>query len=138
MNNAFENERKLIAEKIKHHHSKSTNELGKLREMFSFLDSAPEKFNSGSYDLKKLILQTVGSNFVLNNEKVCVELSKGFSLLQKAREQFTSKNRWVEPNVSRSTRDLKSVNRDDSFVWSAWWIELRTYLVENEMIIPKI
>lgn len=138
MNNTLENEQKLIAKKIKHHHSKNTNEIGKLKEIFSFLDSASEKFRSGSYEMKKLILGTIGVNFVVNDEKLSVELSKGFSILQKAKEQFLIKNRWVEPNLSRSAKGLKSKNGTDTFVWSAWWIELRTYLIENEEIIPKI
>ncbi len=138
MNNTLESEQKLISNKIKRHHAGNFKELEKLKKIFLFLDSAPKKFQSGSFELKKLILKTIGSNFTLNNEKVGVELSKGFSTVQKAKNQFMLKNRWVEPELNCSMKGLRSVKSDDTFVWSAWWDELRTYLTENEVIIPKI
>jgi hypothetical protein len=138
MNSKLEIEQKLISKKIKRHHSGNFKELEKLKKIFLFLDSAPKKFKSGSFELKKLILKTIGSNFTLNNEKIDVELSKGFSTVQKAKKQFKLKNHRVEPELTRSVKGLRAVESDDSFSWSAWREELRTYLAEDDEIIPRI
>jgi len=121
-------EQKIIAKKMIRYNKNNSKELEKLRGMFRFLDFAPGKFISGTYELKKLILQTIGSNFTLNNGKISIELSKGFSLLQKVKNQFNIKNQWIEPKHTRTTKGLKSVEDPKYTVWSSWWDEIRTFL----------
>lgn len=138
MNANLEAEQQLIFKKIKQLQSGNKNELEKLKKVFQFLNVAPNKFDSGSYELKKLILATIGSNFSLTNGKLSVELHKGFLILQKAREYFNIDNRWVELKHNRTTKGLRSVKEGEILVWSSWCEELRTYLLGNEVVIPKI
>ena len=137
MNLKLEKEQQLITKKIERLKSNNLNELEKLKQVFSFLNSAPQKFVKGSYELKKLILETIGSNFFLNNGKVSIELGKVFSIIQKAKEFYTLENKRFEPRFTRIKKGLKPIVSDENIVWSAWREELRTFLLENDVIVPS-
>ncbi len=130
INQKLEKEQFAVSEKLKCLKSGNNKELEKLKRIFQFLNSAPQKFAKGSYEMKKLILSTISSNFSLNNGKLSLELSKAFSIVQKSKQFYSPDNRMFEPRFTRTTKGLKPVLSDDILVWSAWREELRSFLIQ--------
>lgn len=120
INQKLEKEQLAISKKLKCLKSGNNKELEKLKRIFQFLNSAPKKFAKGSFEIKKLILGTISSNFSLNNGIVSLELSKAFSIIQKAKKFYSPDNRMFEPCFTRTTKGLKPILSDDILVWSAW------------------
>ena len=56
--------------------------MEKAVEVFEFCKEAKKLFEKGSYDDKKLVLQALGSQFYLKDQKLSVELAKPFKLIQ--------------------------------------------------------
>ncbi len=136
MNSALEQEYDIVLQKTKSLQSNKFDKRNLLRA-FEFLNNAPEKFKYGSYEEKKEVLQTIGSNFYLNDGILSIELAKGFKLLQDAKKYFHQENRWIEPKFTRSTSSLKPFSNKMITGWSSCWDKIRTYFTENIILIPK-
>jgi DNA invertase Pin-like site-specific DNA recombinase/cell division protein FtsB len=131
MNKKLEEEASLVLQKIKNQEKQTELDFDKVRSLFEFTLHAQEKFQSGSFEQRKKILNIIGSNFLINGEKLSIELSLAFSIIKKIKHLFDLENRRIELDYNRSSKGLKPVLCTDSLVWSSLRERLRTYFLEN-------
>lgn len=105
------------------------NDFQKIKQFFTFLTTAKEKFLKGSYRDKKYILKTLGSNFWLDHGKLVVELHAPFELLAQSRLQSNLKKTSVELQKNRSSKGLSGFLQGSSTRWSSYWEKLRTSIL---------
>ena len=131
MNRKLEEELTLIDSKINSFEKRNEFDLVKVKKLFEFTLNAQKHFKLGSYEEKKKILHLVGSNFLINDKKLSLELTLGFSVIKKIKHLFDLENGRIEPLYNRSAIGLKPVSEGESYCWSSLWERLRTYFLEN-------
>ena len=131
MNKKLEEELILIDSKINSFEKRNEFDLVKVKKLFEFTLNAQKHFKLGSYEEKKKILHLVGSNFLINDKKLSLELTLGFSVIKKIKHLFDLENGRIEPLYNRSAIGLKPVYEDESYCWSSLRERLRTYLKLN-------
>jgi len=114
------------------------NNLSKIKDFFSFLTTAKEKFKTGSYQDKKMIIKTLGSNFYLKAGKLFPELHIPFIILEKNRKHSSLKKREIEPQKNRSTKGKNGFFDSENLSWSSSWEKLRTSILSESFIIYTI
>ncbi len=60
-------------------------------ETFDFIKTVKDKFNNGTIDQKKTILRVIGSNLVLKDKKLTIELRTPFKYVQKVAGELNDK-----------------------------------------------
>lgn len=131
MNQKLEEEEFSIQQKMENQKKLTELDFDKVRELFEFASYAQQKFKTGSYDQKKKILNAIGSNFLINGEKLSLELTLAFTIIKEIKQVFNLKNGRIELNYNRSSKGLKPDLCADSLVWSSLRERLRTYFLEN-------
>ena len=111
------------------------NECKKMKEFFSFLNKAKNKFKNGQFIDKKYVIKTLGSNFYLEEGKLTVELHSPFLIFQKNRFHSKLKKSMVELQKNHSTKGENGVLDDDLILWSCFWEELRTSILSDTFIV---
>lgn len=70
---------------------------------FLFSREAKERFESGSLEDKREILVALGSNLVLKDKILRIQLQKPFDLIEEGLQALRSKNSPFEPQIFRVT-----------------------------------
>jgi site-specific DNA recombinase len=131
MNKKLEDEMFSIERKMKEQKQLNEFDLDKVKKLFEFAFHAQKHFQSGSFETKKMILKIIGSNFLINNEKLSLELSLGFWVIKKIKHLFDLENGRIELDYNRSMTGLKPVLGADVLIWSSLRERLRTFFQEN-------
>ena len=131
MNQSLEDEQLVSERKIEEQKQLNEFDLAKAKKLFEFGYYAQKHFHSGSFEIKKLILKTIGSNFFVNDKKLSVELNKGFAIVEKIKHLFDAENGRIELNYNRSSKGLKPVFGSGILEWSDTREQLRTFFQES-------
>ncbi|MFH1970885.1 MAG: recombinase family protein [Patescibacteria group bacterium] len=100
----LQEKRKLVEEKIHLEESfKQKNDTGKkalklTQETFSFALQARDRFQNGSLEDKRGILQNLGSNFHLKDRKLFIDIEKPFVLIENHLKDGDLRNNPLEPS----------------------------------------
>ena len=90
-------ERARLKEKIEDVEHRVDKWLELSEKTFNFACYAKYWFENGSLEDKKTILQTIGSNFILKDRKLFIELKNPWLILKKGLEGVQQENRRLEP-----------------------------------------
>jgi len=111
----LQEKRRLLDEKIRlekglKDFQKSTGTSRRLTaEAFVFAHEAVKRFKEAALEDKRAIMQGIGSNFILKDKKLFIELQKPFLMIQDTLERAKGENAALEPlNNSISTKKLVS------------------------------
>ncbi len=113
----------------------SGDNFQKINTFFLFLKRAKEKFINGTLHEKKKVLTTIGSNFVLKEGKLFVDLHKPFVVLQKHRKHFRIRNEQIELDNNRYEKGLKADLSNEFETWCCVIERLRTSILNCDLII---
>ena len=84
------------------------------RKTFIFANQARDRFQSGSLDDQRTILQALGSNLSLRDKKIIIHAEKPFVILEKGLNGINDENYSLEPQesgiIKRKTAALTSVS----------------------------
>jgi len=101
--------------------------IEQLKKDFYFANSALEQYNNGTKNTKREILTRIGSNWILNDKKLLVDLLPPFVLFNKIRIFCNGKNPSLELFLLYS-RSRKSGFLTTHFPeWWSSWEEVRTF-----------
>lgn len=66
-------------------------------QTFRLVQSAQEKFNNGTNEQRKTILRVIGSNLIIRDRTISIELRKPFEYIQTVAATIKDKNERLEP-----------------------------------------
>ena len=86
--------------------------LKKAEEYFAFAENVKERFQKGGIDVKKEVLDTLGSNLYLKDQKIKVDLENTLKVIEKMATESRRINEMFEPQKGvenkRALKDLYS------------------------------
>lgn len=76
-------------------------------KLMRFTDRVKELYEGDDPVIKRLIVEIIGSNFVLKEKKLKIKAKDAFVVLQMVKNDFYQKNLWLEPQerLSESSKD---------------------------------
>ena len=102
-----------------------------IKETFLFAHEAKEQFLKAAPDGKKLILQGIGSNFLLRDKKLSIDVKKPFVLIEKAMAALDHENKRIE--LSNNEMNSRATGRPgpEVLVMCSLVKDVRTFYVRN-------
>lgn len=116
--NQIVKEKETLLEKMKELNTKQNDFIDIASKVFDFCRIAKEKFENGTFQDKKLILSCIGSNLVLKDREVRLELRKVFSEISEHSGKNNRKHGGLEPDKILYRSVLRSIKTDS--VSSGW------------------
>lgn len=104
----------LLSEKAKYNEllrdvqGRQSTWLRRAEDTFSFAETAQERFQNGSLDVKRQILSCLGSNLILKDRKLQISVEKRFALFQDAQPQIKNLQNRLEPGVLIGEMEAKN------------------------------
>jgi len=98
-----------------------TEWMEKAEFVMNFAETAKEKYENGSLETKKAILSLLGSNFLLQDGKLTVEVIKPLLLLQQIEKTARILPERLEPAENIELKSIKGVSYDSSLNLRGWW-----------------
>lgn len=90
-------------------------------ELFDFAKTAKEKFENGTSDQKRAILQALGSNLFLTDRQLRIELTAPLTLIKAMAPEAKSIEARLEPIFAKNPR-LKQAKLNEEFAKNEiWW-----------------
>jgi DNA invertase Pin-like site-specific DNA recombinase len=135
----------LLEEKIRLEESlKDGNDNGKksielTEKAFVFASRAKDRFQNGLLEDKRTILQGLGSNLLLKDKKLLIQIEKPLILIEKSLNGVNDGNNSLEPQIS-GTYEPKTELRTSNFLsWYAVVEDVRTfYEINREANIAEL
>lgn len=76
--------------------------------MFDFIQNAKEKFLSGSISTKREVLSTLGSDLIVNNKKLKIDIDKALFPLKRVSKEVNEMRERLEPlNTQEKQREIE-------------------------------
>jgi hypothetical protein len=129
--------RKLIDEKVHLEQSQragnnyASNIQSLVRKTFTIAHDARERFQKSSPEEKKSLLQEIGSNFLLKDKKLSIDVQKPFVLIHNALNSLGSGNVRIEPSKCAMDSRALAPSGFDFLVMCTLVHDVRTFY-ENE------
>lgn len=122
---SLEQKEKHIQKQIKSYMTESREWITNLRDTIDFASLIRNQYSSGTVEHKRLILRTIGSNFILKGTSAVIELSAPFEAILNCKKAIPSGKKWIE---LRKRTDIKEKQQKDSLItqWGPLILELRT------------
>ena len=98
---------------------------------FRFAHEALEKFRSGTPEIKKGIIREIGSNFLLKNKKLKIDVVKPFSLIQETLKALSSENERLELPEKQMDATRFELSRSQFLVWCTLVNDVRTFFLDK-------
>ncbi len=104
----LELEKKKLSEQLEgiNNHADDWNTL--TIDTFDFVKNIKERFSKGTIEQRKTILRTIGSNLVLNDRKLAIEVRKPFEFIMKATEK-------LDEDILARTPELPVISTQEAF-----------------------
>ena len=96
-------------------------------KVFRFAHEALKKFNSGTPEIKKAIMREIGSNFLLMDRKLSIDVAKPFSLIQKTLNTPSSQKERLELPESEMNTNRFGLPWSQFLVWCTLVNDVRTF-----------
>ena len=130
--------RKLLDEKIRLEENLNSKGIGlnKVYDLtvktFKFAHEALEKFEGGTPEIKKAIIHAIGSNFLLRDRKLSIDVDKPFQLIENTLNALSPEiNRLQLSKNEMNIRQL-TLPRPQFLVWCRLVNDVRTFF-EDEL-----
>lgn len=79
-------EKEIIKQRLESSDYRANKWIEECENSFSFSYNLKKRFQSGSIEVKKQILTTIGSNFIIKNKKIAIGLNKPYFIFKDAKE----------------------------------------------------
>lgn len=93
----LEDKKKELQEKLDDTNNNSDKWKQKVESILDFAHHAAKKFKTGTRDEKRQILLNIGSNLVLDNKKIRIQLHNHYQLLSEQEKWSEKFSNWIEP-----------------------------------------
>lgn len=137
--------KRLLDEKIKLEQSlKKENNIGKkalelTEKTFLFASQGRNRFQNGSLEDKRAILQGLGSNLILKDKKLIIQVQKPLLLIEKGLNGFKGRKYPLEPQKNGSFEGKKEQSSSKIRSWCPLVDDVRTFYERHESIgIPDL
>ena len=116
------NKEKLRLEELLEDTSKRVNSwLDNAETIFSFAEKAREKFKNGSQETKRRILSSLGSNLLLKDKKLAIDIQKPLILIKEVSLGINIKKDMLEPLGIGSNKAKTEVSSPACPTWLRRW-----------------
>jgi len=95
--------------------------LDKAEFMMDFAETAKQRFENGSLETKRQILSLLGSNFLLTDGKLTIEVQKPILLMKEIEKECSVEVVRLEPAENLDIRTLNREYRVNSVTWRGKW-----------------
>ena len=130
----LEEERVHLQELLNNVDGQQSLALDQAVDAFRFAQTARARFEQGSADAKRLVLQYVGSNLSLKDRILTIQPQKPLFFIQRTISSPRDKKLMFEPmNFSEPQRQNGSQSREVS-IWRGLVDEVRTFFLQNTSI----
>lgn len=119
-------EQSQIKERLNNTELRSQNLLELTEKTFTFCTYARHWFANGSLQDKRIIFEALGSNFLLKNRKISIELHKPFFIIEKGKKDEEKLVARLEPQEKIDT----TVQMDYSNPQSLLWLPAPCYIIK--------
>ncbi len=129
--------RKLLDEKIrleeilKNAVDGTNNSYDLASKAFEFAHEALEKFKSGAPEIKKAIMREIGSNFLLRDKQLSIDVVTPFQLIQKGLMTLSSENQRLELPESEMNTNRFGLPWSQFLVWCTLVDDVRTFFSDK-------
>ena len=86
---------------------------------FIFAGSALERFNKGALEDKRTVFKGLGSNFLLKDKKLTIQIEKPFVIIGNAISSLKARNDWLELSENKTVAEPIAVGGDVFQFWCA-------------------
>ena len=127
---------KLLEEKQKYEqliaetHHRVETWLGDAENLFSFAETAKQRFESGNLVVKREILACLGSNLILLDRELNIQLQEPLSVFTKYSPELKALRNRLEPVQDKSEQELMEVISAGNEIWGPFLDEVRTCLLK--------
>ena len=113
--------------------------LDQTAETFLFASRAKESFQKGSLEDKRSILQELGSNLVLKDKKLHIQVEKPLQIIERGLKVVKGGNCTLEPQKSSLFEAKQGLLKKKFLFWQAVVKDVRTFYEKNgEHKIPSL
>ncbi len=114
----FEKEQRKLNQRINSYNTEKNNWLNKIEKIFNFAQHARVEFEKGDLQTKRRIFSALGSNFLLQDKKLFMELNKPFVSIQKGMKDTEKALGSLEP-LKNGLYKMKKANLSKVIpIWS--------------------
>ncbi|MCA9734951.1 MAG: recombinase family protein [Deferribacteres bacterium] len=124
------NEKHKLEEKMRDTENRANTWFDASEKAFSFAKQASYWFKHSSDEDKKLIMEIIGSNFVLTDKKLLIQAKEPFQLLTKAEQSLTAKKPRFEPQNNGLDQTKTAPCEAVRSGWCGLVDEVRTFFIE--------
>lgn len=130
--------RKLLDEKIKLEESLNAkgSGLNKVHDLtvktFRFAHEALERFENGTPEIRKAIMREIGSNFLLKDKKLSIDVEKPFQLIKKTLNALSPEIGRLQLSGNEMDIEQSALPRPQFLVWCRLVNDVRTFF-EDEL-----
>lgn len=111
--------------------NKADSWLAKCEEVFDFASRAREQFEFGTIEQKRDIFIRLGSNFILKDQKLHVDLKKPFLKFKEAKNLNNEEISRLEPVIVQQYTSGNVDMTPNNLLWLASWNDFRTLEIES-------
>ena len=104
-------------EKLEDTEHRAKNWLEVAEEGFNFAHTAKDLFNGGNLEDKRVVLSTLGSNFVLMDKNLALEIKKPFLVIAEGMQKIKKMPEWFELKNNGSDKSKKQMNEHLRLAW---------------------
>jgi len=111
--------------------SSSGSGIKRCREIFEFAESALRRFRSGTPEVKRTIVSTICSNWILRDKRVLISAQKPFLVIRSFLETPFGRNAMFEPAVLGLPKDKMRPDNPVIYRKLRFLNDVRTAVREN-------
>ena len=120
-------DRSQLQEKLQDAEHRADNWQDLAERTFLFAHHAADWFQQGSLEDKKVILQTLGSNFILKNKKLRIQAQKPFRIIEEGLKAMEAYKARLEPSKCGLPKAKSEVDASLHARWQAIVHDVRTF-----------
>jgi hypothetical protein len=107
-------------------------------QTFEFACTARDRFAVGNSKAKKEILAAVGSNLILNDQKLCIKATEPFLILEKSLSGQEHENETIEPEKTEAGQGQEVTNDSQSLRLLGGLDDSRTLHHANVRLVKSV
>tara|TARA_B100001964_G_scaffold243929_1_gene323495 strand:+ start:494 stop:961 length:468 start_codon:yes stop_codon:yes gene_type:complete len=104
--------------------------LNNAKNLFSFAETAEKRFESGNLFVKREILASLGSNLILLDRKLNIQLQEPPSVFTKYSSELKALRNRLEPIQDTPEQEVMAVISSGNEIWGPLLDEVRTCLMK--------
>ncbi|MBV9470915.1 MAG: recombinase family protein [Abitibacteriaceae bacterium] len=109
-----------------------------MENTLEFMKNAATWFNLGTVEMKRAVLWSLGSNFVLDDKKLLLELHPLLAPIKNEYKTLETKYLEIKPLESSSYREEQACLEPIRSVWSRLWHQNLNSIAQEQLYFPKM